>query len=934
MDKGAHYHRCDFQVHTPRDIGWKGDKPISGKDRDDLASRLIAYCRSHGIQAIAVTDHHDLRFFTHFKKAAAAETDATGLALPVENRTVVFPGVELTLGTPPCQAILILDAAFPEDQFARILNKLAIHPSDNSAPSTALVEPISSDVVADLEDLYTKLDSVDVLKGKYIVLPHVGDGGHKTLLRAGFAEYYKKMPCVGGYLDGSIDKLGEGNLRILGGSDVNYGDKALGLFQTSDNRKESFEDLGKFTTWVKWAQPTAEALRQACLARQSRLSQKDPILPGVYITKIDVTNCRFLGSFSLELNKQYNALIGGRGTGKSTILEYIRWALCDQPSSVVEEEQSEVEARRKVLIEKTLTAFGGEVRIAFVLNGIEHVVKRDSKSGETLLKIGSANFTKVKEEEVQRILPIQAYSQKQLSSVGIRIEELNRFVQLPIADQLYGLRHQISDAAKRLRATYAEVTRKRQAKIELSQFELEIQSLKDQAASMRGALRGISAEDQTTISQKQVLDTEQSLITKAQTEFVTATSKINELAASLKRYPDPFTKHDALVNEKLIGRIDSMRKEKFAQIGAIILQLREAVSETSMAEYDKLIREWNDRRTEHEKRYEEAKSRASANQAQLDEIRRIELRLAELTKFSEDRNTLIRDLGEPEEAHRQNTADWYSLHQAKRDLLNEQAKQFTQYSNGLIKADVTRLIDTSSIKAALMSALYGTRIREDRIDALCGTIEQSPDPLATWKVIVEELRTLCEIGTCDEKNPVLPDTPTLAEAEFLVSHRSKIADTLCPEGWLNIATLELEFHPEFRYSTNNQMGDEIPFSEASAGQQATALLTVLLSQCGSPLIIDQPEDDIDNRAIETVIESIWNAKTKRQLIFTSHNANLVVNGDAELVVCCDYREASSQTRGKIKEEGAIDDKAIRNEITAVMEGGEKAFLLRKQKYGF
>src|SRR5690606_18456082 len=121
---------------------------------------------------------------------------------------------------------------------------------------------------------------------------------------------------------------------------------------------------------------------------------------------------------------------------------------------------------------------------------------------------------------------------------------------------------------------------------------------------------------------------------------------------------------------------------------------------------------------------------------------------------------------------------------------------------------------------------------------------------------------------------------------------------------------------------------------ASAGQQATALLTVLLNQPEIPLLIDQPEDDIDNRAIDAIIKNILNAIKKRQLIFSIHNANLVVNVDAELVICCDYKDASSQTRGVIKAEGAIDRKEIKNEITSVMEGGEKAFRLRKDKYGF
>jgi chromosome segregation protein len=83
-----------------------------------------------------------------------------------------------------------------------------------------------------------------------------------------------------------------------------------------------------------------------------------------------------------------------------------------------------------------------------------------------------------------------------------------------------------------------------------------------------------------------------------------------------------------------------------------------------------------------------------------------------------------------------------------------------------------------------------------------------------------------------------------------------------------------------------------------------------------------------------VTEQVWRAKGKRQLLFSSHNANLVVNGDAELVVCCDYRVAGEQSSGQIKRLGAIDIPEIRNEITAIMEGGEEAFKLRRDKYGF
>ena len=97
-----------------------------------------------------------------------------------------------------------------------------------------------------------------------------------------------------------------------------------------------------------------------------------------------------------------------------------------------------------------------------------------------------------------------------------------------------------------------------------------------------------------------------------------------------------------------------------------------------------------------------------------------------------------------------------------------------------------------------------------------------------------------------------------------------------------------------------------------------------------PLIIDQPEEDLDSQVVLEVVSWIWAAKNHRQLIFASHNANLVVNGDAEPVAVCDYRRAGDQSGGKISQQGASDIPAVRHEITTVMEGGEKAFRLREE----
>ena len=275
----------------------------------------------------------------------------------------------------PCQALLLFDAEFPEDLFSLALTALAITPSDAVEPVTANV--VRLEQITTLGELRDELDKHKYLRKRYIILPNVSDGGSDTLLRSGAAPKYKAMPCVGGYVDGSIERLGDGNLSIINGKARDYGYKRIAVFQTSDSRSEDHQKLGSVSTWTKWATPTAEALRQACLAQESRVSQQEPRLPAVTISSISLSNSKFLGPFDLEFNRQYSALIGGRGTGKSTILEYLRWALCDQPPPSMEEDDTpNYLARRKRLVEETLKPLNATAEVQFEVNGVQHTVRR------------------------------------------------------------------------------------------------------------------------------------------------------------------------------------------------------------------------------------------------------------------------------------------------------------------------------------------------------------------------------------------------------------------------------------------------------------------------------------------------------------------------------------------------------------------------------
>lgn len=950
MDNGAHFYKCDFQVHSPRDIAYTGNKyglnpeeieNITSEqkeqislEREQFSKEYLQKIRDAGLNAIAMTDHHDVVFVKQLRKVAELQNQEFKSNSEFEKIITVFPGIEMSLANPVSQCIIIFDSDFSDSNLDSVLHFFGINPTNEFEKITTATLKISQTVINDLVHLHEKLDELSYCKGRYIILPNVGKSGDHTIMRNGFHEHYRKMPCVGGYVDKAISTE-SGYQNKLNGGDVNYGNKSIALISTSDNRFEDGREFGKYSTWIKWAEPTAEAIKQACLAKESRISQVEPELPQIFIHSIDVTTSKFLGTFNINLNRQYNALIGGRGTGKSTILEYLRWGLCDQTIQNSDfDELSIIEKRREALIQKTLADVNGEVRITMEKNGILHIVKRNSKSREILLKIGNGDFQQVKEDDIRKILPIQSYSQKQLSDVGVKTDELKRFIEQPITNRLDSIKFNLNETGTKLKNSYNQLIRKKEIEQEIENFNLESQSLNNQADNIRKSLKGVSSDDQETINKKTKFEKEETIILNSKNELKVFENKADELLRLLENYPEPLGDIEDLENKDLIKNISKEIDLTFVEIKATALAFKAIFTPEKLLKLNEFIQQWDIKKGAFETAYELSKGNSQSSQQQLLEIQRIEKRLSEINKIISDRKLLLKEIGIPEEDFNTQRLNWQKYHTEKVTLLNEQAAKFTELSKNLIKAEVTKSINLQPFKSQLKNIFEGTRIREERIDSVVDIIKQSANPIKEYTAILEEFRLLAELKVSEDKTLKIPETPLLTNCGYTEDHKSKLCSKLTSEDWLRLSASELEFNPEFYYTTNNQLGDVIPFREASAGQQATALLTVLLNQPGIPLLIDQPEDDIDNRAIDQIIKNIWEAKKKRQLIFTSHNANLVVNGDAELVICCDYKDSTSQTRGIIKEEGAIDKKLVRNEITSVMEGGEKAFKLRKNKYGF
>ncbi len=129
--------------------------------------------------------------------------------------------------------------------------------------------------------------------------------------------------------------------------------------------------------------------------------------------------------------------------------------------------------------------------------------------------------------------------------------------------------------------------------------------------------------------------------------------------------------------------------------------------------------------------------------------------------------------------------------------------------------------------------------------------------------------------------------------------------------------------------------DHRPLERLSAGQRSTAILLLALLESEGPLILDQPEDDLDNRFIyEGVVRRLRDTKEQRQFLIATHNANIPVLGDAEQIIILAAEQDGDRIRAQVAQRGSIDDDDLHGPLEDVVEGGREAFERRKQKYGF
>jgi len=218
---------------------------------------------------------------------------------------------------------------------------------------------------------------------------------------------------------------------------------------------------------------------------------------------------------------------------------------------------------------------------------------------------------------------------------------------------------------------------------------------------------------------------------------------------------------------------------------------------------------------------------------------------------------------------------------------------------------------TAEFESFLQEKMHGTYLQDNLIQDLCSRITPS------------ELADLVLARDYDEIARMANISKEWAE---------RIVGKLCYWPILfELQALAKQPKPIITVRTKSMPPKEIPVLQLSDGQRHTILLTIaMLAESNVPLVIDQPEDDLDNAFIfSSIVTTLRAIKERRQVILVTHNANIAVLGDSELILPM-HRESD---RGKTKDRGSIDTDATRRHVVDILEGGPDAFLRRKEMYG-
>jgi len=348
------------------------------------------------------------------------------------------------------------------------------------------------------------------------------------------------------------------------------------------------------------------------------------------------------------------------------------------------------------------------------------------------------------EDDVRELLPVHAYSQKQLSAVGVRTDELLRFLRTSVKRDLGDIAEKLDSMKDVIRTVYGQLKRKRDLAKEIEREQLELESLTKRAEAIRSELTGLADGDASALTTHDVYLQEEQSVEQLERDLDTVREMANDFRKSLDAIPRPL----AVIDESAgIEKISAMKTRLEAVVTVVksrVDALVSLVSESNsdVVAYRLLHTEWKAQFNQHCALYQETKSRAAIHQKQLDQIDEIERRVKVLRTHLAEKRGALAQYGSPEDEYAEALVEWQALCRNRGDLLALKCSELTTLSSERIRARLRRASGLERAKERLTSVLSGTKIRTKKVDDLCEQIAVHYDPLQRWAEVVDELEQL------------------------------------------------------------------------------------------------------------------------------------------------------------------------------------------------
>lgn len=854
LEYGSEVVCVDFHLHTRRDKEFT----YSGEENSFISDYVTAL-KSKGISVGVVTNHNkfDLNEFKALRKKAQ------------QNDILILPGVELSVmqGSNGLHTLIV----FNPDQWIAGGNDWINNFLTVAFQGIANFENANVKCRFDIRQTLESLNGYD--KDYFVVFAHVDQNNGL------FVE------CDGGMIQ-SIAQNCNLQERVLAMQKSRTIDNVAKLKQwigyelarVEGSDPKSIKDIGKegCQTYIKLGSFSFDALKYALIDHKNRFCVEISSPTHSYIKSVSFKGGKFDGK-TLTFSPELNTLIGIRGSGKSSVLEVLRWGLNIDAS---------VDKSYKDDLVKNILGSGGQISISVMDEyGREYEIRRiygenpsvlDDSGKDVSVSVMSIirnplyfgqkdlafskpgyEFELLKKLVGNQIVTNETDLAKHISTLCVLIENFLSLSKLPsmiseLEDKNRDLKHRMQIFEEKGIATKLE--KQTSYSSDLVKFESIVTGARKIADGMirylhSCDLNAVSLDGYVSKYNQELVEKAHTVVTKILTSVTSAQAIAQELSADVQSLDSLKTE----LSEEM-GKL----KEEFAQIKREIND--DTLDPDSFLNYSR----------DYEKNEEDIK------------------------KYNKTLETVasIRDSIKSEIRHRN------EILQAIFTAYNNEIAKINSRQTALqlsieFKGDKTQFFDDLKV------AFRGTGVSEAKYKSIS-------EKFSDFVAILEDYFL--------EGGKLLKNI--LSEGEFV-----KVGEKI-DKGYKELATKKCPDVVEIKYHGK-------PLKKHSIGQRASALILFILEQKQHDIIIiDQPEDDLDNQVVYTeFISTLKNKKPEIQFVFATHNANIPVLGDAERIIAT---QCTDEVFTLLP--GNIDTPESHKQIVEIMEGGFEAFQRRNAIY--